>query len=485
MDNAKIIFSNSICNKTYKKATKSKKKFIKKFGDDSNKKYHLKVEDNKSIGDLIGIKNLVLSDQPLSNLPEKPLLISNIRMGFGHYRMSMAIASCAYHMGYTPLWFDLLSYEQTTGAKIIKAQNDLYSLGSRLSQKSKLFNQFVWEPMNYETFKKLNYNSVDQKNSELMTPIFNDLDKNIPLIATHVWPAQAAVHAGLKNVVNAIPDNWAMALHFSEGAIHAVQTPNVYWYYKTLADMDKKRTLEMMPDDSLYMTGHYIDHELVANIESDCNARIARVKNKKAKRFLLTIGGEGAQKEIFADIIKTLLPAVRKNKACLFINIGDYQNVYDSLCNDIEDLKKISVCHFNNFNDTKDFATKALTEDINGIHFFCHDNIFEAVYSTNLLMRASDVLVTKPSELAFYPVPKLFIKRVGKHEMWGAIHSSHIGDGTYECDTIAKTKQMLKLFMNNDNTIIDMCNNIMRNKKDGIYNGAYETVKLATKDYKF
>ena len=36
----------------------------------------------------------------------------------------------------------------------------------------------------------------------------------------------------------------------------------------------------------------------------------------------------------------------------------------------------------------------------------------------------ADVLVTKPSELAFYPVPKLFIKRVGGHEQWGAVHSA-------------------------------------------------------------
>lgn len=43
-------------------------------------------------------------------------------------------------------------------------------------------------------------------------------------------------------------------------------------------------------------TGHYIDHELVSNIESDCAARNRRKKDKKPMRFLLTIGGAGAQK---------------------------------------------------------------------------------------------------------------------------------------------------------------------------------------------
>ena len=89
------------------------------------------------------------------------------------------------------------------------------------------------------------------------------------------------------------------------------------------------------------------------------------------------------------------------------------------------------------------------------------------------------MLVTKPSELAFYPVPKLFIKRVGGHERWGAIHSAEIGDGTLECEDIAHTLQMVELFMDDDNLLKDMCGNIVRNKKMGIYDGAYKVVELA------
>ena len=91
----------------------------------------------------------------------------------------------------------------------------------------------------------------------------------------------------------------------------------------------------------------------------------------------------------------------------------------------------------------------------------------------------ADVLVTKPSELAFYPDPKLFIRRVGGHEQWGAIHSAEIGDGTLECRDIPHTLQMIKLFMNDDKLLCDMCDNIEANKKAGIYNGAYEAVKIA------
>ena len=65
-----------------------------------------------------------------------------------------------------------------------------------------------------------------------------------------------------------------------------------------------------------------------------------------------------------------------------------------------------------------------------GIYAIYHKDIFEAVYSTNLIMRVMDLIVTKPSELSYYPIPKFFIKRVGGHEAYGAIHSSEIGDGT-------------------------------------------------------
>ena len=94
-------------------------------------------------------------------------------------------------------------------------------------------------------------------------------------------------------------------------------------------------------------------------------------------------------------------------------------------------------------------------------------------------MRSCDVLVTKPSELAFYPVPKLFIKRVGGHEQWGAIHSAEIGDGTLECRDIPHTVQMLDLFLNEDTLLNDMCACIEKNKAAGIYDGAYRVVELA------
>lgn len=486
MSKSEKIFGNVMSSKVVKKAEKSKKSYIKKFGDDSNADYQVELKKNEHIGDELGVVDVLIPENKTGNDvgelafdEENGIIVGNIRMGFGHYRISMAIASAAKALGYTPYWMDLNSYKQTTCTKVISSQNDLYSLGSRLS-KNPIFNKLVWEPMNYEGFRALSYNATDQKNAELMAPVYKNIPKNIPVVGTHVWPSQAAIHAGMKYVVNAIPDNWPMALHFSEGAVHTIQCHNAYMGYRICNGMDKKNVCKPMPKDDLVYTGHYIDHELVSNIEKDCEARITRKKDKKPMRFLLTIGGAGAQKEIFAAIIKHLLPYIERKEASLYINVGDYKNVWDALLKEIPEMKKLSCEHFENWKSTEEFAAKALDKDseIEGIHGFYHKNIFEAVYCTNLLMRSADVLVTKPSELAFYPIPKLFIKRVGKHEMWGAIHSAEVGEGTLECRDIPHTLQMVDQFMQTD-LLEEMCENIVSNKKAGLYDGAYKVVELA------
>lgn len=480
MDKSTAIFSNKMKKSDVRNAEKKARSYVRKYGDDRAEGYHLKAVENETIGGALGVKNLVLSDTPLE-LPEgeRSIVIGNIRMGFGHYRISMAIASAANSMGITPYWFDLNSFKGTTATSIISAQNDLYSLGSRISQKSFLFNKLVWEPMNSEGFRKLTYNCTDQKVSELMTGLYKDLPKDIPFAATHVWPAQAAVHAGLTDVVNVVPDNWPMALHLSEGSVHTVQTQSAYLGYKVLRGMDKKRILEPMEEKDIAYTGHYIDHELVSNIEADCGRRLKRAENGEGRRYLLTIGGAGAQQEIFAAIIKQLLPQIRKGKASLLINLGDHKGAWENIRKLLPPIDSVITEHPDDFRQTSAFAEEILDSALSGIHVFCHKDIFAAVYSTNLLMRACDFLITKPSELAFYPVPKLMIKRVGGHEAWGAIRAAEVGDGTFECETIKDITGMICSMQRDSSILRFMCDNIVKAKQAGVYDGAYKAVEIA------
>ncbi|MBQ9458232.1 MAG: hypothetical protein IJU64_07025 [Bacilli bacterium] len=476
-DRTSVIFGNPLPRKTIVAAEKGKAKYIKKFGDDSKKEYHLVPVEIPTLSHM-GVKNLVLAEQS-TPLTGKPIIIGNIRMGFGHYRISMAIASCAKALGYDPYWFDLASFD-ATGSAMIRYQNQLYSTASKLSQKSHLFNHFFWEPLNSEGFRKLSYNAKDQKASELLAPLYHDFPKDTPFVATHCWPSQGAIHAEMTHVVNAIPDNWPMALHLSEGAIHAVQTPFAYLGYKMLNGMDKKPLKGMGPKD-LYEVGCYVDHEIVSNVEHDIELRLKRRNNDEPLRILLSVGGAGAGAKQFLAMIKHLLPYVMSKKVALFLNFGDHLTMYDFLCKKIDGFEAMVTRYFNKYEEFTEFVESMDSKVIDGIYLFENDEIFQAVYSTNLLMRHIDLLVTKPSELVFYPVPKIFQRHIGGHEVYGAIYGREMGDATFECPDEKSMSRMLDTIIEDKDLYAHMCQTILKRKQEGAYDGGYKVVELAVK----
>lgn len=484
IDRASAVFGNKMSERDFANAVKTRNRFNRRFGD-GGRPQHLEVQPLPVIGPAFGARNLgpARKGAPAFSFPaeSKPLVVGNIRMGFGHYRISMAIASAAHALGYDPFWLDLMGFPESACSKIISHQNNLYSLGSRMSQQVGAFNKLVWEPMNSEGFRKLSYNASDQKVAELMVPVFADLPRDVPFVAAHAWPAQAAVHAGLSRVVNAVPDNWPMALHLAQGALHTVQTPSSYWGYRNLRGMDKSRVLKPMPTEALRYVGHYVDHELTCGIEEDCAARRARASANEPVRFLLSVGGAGAQFDLFAGIIEHLLPSIEAGRATLWVNVGDHDDVWNDLVRKLPMLESAET-YFDDYTRTQAFAEVARTETVYGVHAFCHQDIFAAVYSTNLLMRVCDVLVTKPGELSFYPVPKLMIRRVGGHEAWGAIRAAEVGDGTYEMDSLAETCATLDLMQADRSLVPFTCDHIETARQAGIYDGAYRVVKLAVGD---
>ena len=159
IDRSKVIFGNEMSAKDYNNAVKSKKKFARRFPGDKDPVTDVQIKENAVIGEPLGVKEIRIGDGGEAKTPEwdleKGLIVGNIRMGFGHYRISMAIASAAHALGYTPYWMDLNGFPNTACTKIIGSQNDLYSMGSRLSGKSKLFNKFFWD----KTVRHLETNS--------------------------------------------------------------------------------------------------------------------------------------------------------------------------------------------------------------------------------------------------------------------------------------------------------------------------------------
>jgi hypothetical protein len=64
--------------------------------------------------------------------------------------------------------------------------------------------------------------------------------------------------------------------------------------------------------------------------------------------------------------------------------------------------------------------------------------------------------------------------------MWGAIRSAELGDGTIETRTVPQTLQAVDLLTHDDDLLTLYCDQIVKNKSIGIYDGGYKSVELAT-----
>jgi hypothetical protein len=141
------IFGNTLKKGQINKAVKERKKFEKKFNYSPDEEHATAALSNEILEKLIGLNSIVVDKDGYALAKNKSVIIGTIRMGYGHYRIGMALASAANSMGIKPYWLDLLSFENSTATKIINHLNDLYSMGSRWSQSIPLFIKLYWEPL--------------------------------------------------------------------------------------------------------------------------------------------------------------------------------------------------------------------------------------------------------------------------------------------------------------------------------------------------
>lgn len=425
-------------------------------------------------------KNSDCSEEKLPIEKDRGLIIGTMRMGFGHWRMAIAIASAANYLGYTSYLLDMKSFEGTVAEKSINFLEGWYNRASRISQTWKWFNTHIWEKATSSGGIALSSCIREKTLSQLFVPVMASLPKDMPMTSAHPWVGHTAVMAGMQHVTSIIPDNYPMAFWLVEGSKHCVQSPSSYMGYRMLMAMETpgSKIDYCVPKEDIRCSGHYVDHEIVSNIENDCTRRLQRFAVKEPRRFLLTMGGAGAQAERFADIAHTCKNYIQNGKAALFINMGDHKGRWTILKKYL-DTDGIPYSMHTDWQETKRFVHDMSTGHVEGVHIFLHEDFYAAVYATNILMRISDVMITKPSELSFYPVPKLFIHRVGRHEAWGAIRGSEIGDGTMETDSVEALHRTLIELIEHEDLLHLYCKHIMENYHEGIYDGAYVAVKMA------
>ena len=498
MDDGRFaVYGNAIRASHTRQVIRRQRWLKSKFHYDPDEVYVLSAADNPYLGAELGLKDILRSEDGQPIRTDGAVVCSTIRMGYGHYRIAMAGASCARAMGFTPYWLDLLAIPGVT-ADVIQYCNRNYSFFSRLSQCSRAFEKYIWEPVTTGEptlpllsqilnafivawpWRFLKTNVKDYAMSELFQNLHRALPPDIPVLTSHMWNCMGAVAGGMTRVVDMMFDNWPMAFQITEGARHGVQSPSGYCGFRAMRGFDERgKELKPMPPEALFYVGHHVDHELVENIEGDCAARLRRGRDREPRRLLVTMGGAGAQRELFKAIIAHSLPLIRSGKVALFVNLGDHRENWDWIRAEFGQAVSRVQTHMT-WAEAREYADSIRTRPAEGLHVFLFDNTFHAVYATNYLMRVVDVLITKPSELAFYPVPKIFNPRVGGHERWGSIRSAELGDGTVEARSIPETLQAIDLLAGADDLLELFCDRIVKNKSIGVYDGAYRCVELAT-----
>ncbi|MCX7997961.1 MAG: hypothetical protein N3A69_03285, partial [Leptospiraceae bacterium] len=303
--------------------------------------------------------------------------------------------------------------------------------------------------------------------------LLNGVPKHLPYISTYPLNGQIAVAYGSKEVIHLIPDNFPQYFLLVPNAVNLVQSPASYIKF-----------IEMgVPKESLHVAGHWVSYRLASKAIQNSELRIQRAEKKLLRRFLIPIGGAGAQKSYLLAVLDTLSDKITKNKLKLWINTGDHKNLFEDLKAFLgskkipfqvvlgrEELFKFCATRqLNNFQD----------EEENSLVLFHFSNHFDAFSATDILMEIADVLVTKPSELAFFPIPKIFIRRVGDHEAASAFRSMELGEGTMECREPEHAVEMIRLFSETNWIFMRMNECIVRNSREGIYDGAKFAVELA------
>jgi len=240
-----------------------------------------------------------------------------------------------------------------------------------------------------------------------------------------------------------------------------------------------------VPPERLTLAGHWIPKDLVDNIEADCAARVARAEARAPRRILIPVGGAGAQKTFVGNLLRGLKGQLAAGRVELMLNAGDHVHMAVAFKEALADMG-LSTSDYDTV-DTMD-GVHAFADSLRSgkapktaVTLFAFPNYFPAVATTDVLSRVADVLTCKPSELAFYPVPKLMIRRVGDHEEFSARRASEVGDGTLELREVPDAMAYVEKMQATPDLLVTMNKQIKVNKKIGIYDGCKNAVELAQK----
>lgn len=430
------------------------------------------------------VEGLGLLEHSQSNTPEtmkqvaqilsssKSVIVGSVRMGYGHHRIAYSALTWALELGGKPFLLDILSPDCVEAA-VVRNMDKQYSRMSRIASNLGSVIDAMWGKMMLQG--DANALRCCLALSQKIRGIMAAFPKDVPVISSHPIVGNMAVACGFKNVINLIFDNYPQYFVLVPGAINLVQSPS---YFDKLLDMG-------CPSSSLRLAGHWVSSDLVLNAIPDSKARLSRLEKKLPRRFLIAVGGAGAQRAFLEGLLQGIADLLREKRIRIYLNCGDHGHIADAVSAKLQALSLDWTEVTTNEGTVELCKKEALAKleepaDWKAVTLFRFDSHFAAFRCTDLVIRMVDVLVTKPSELAFFPVPKLHIRRVGAHEAHSAVRAQELGDGTVECREVSHAVSKLHQLIEPDSALFRLMNDcIIKAAETNVYDGSKVACEIA------
>lgn len=397
------------------------------------------------------------------------LLLSSIRMGYGHHRIARSVMTWVEDM--QPGLLDLMSVDAPQSG-LFRDMERLYSLFSRLSFDVGGPLRLLWNAILLRGTIDTLAISVDLARHYRF--LFESLRKDIPCVASYPFAAQIALAAGFKRVFNLIPDNHPQFFLLAPGAKNIVQSQS-----------SCSRFLAMgVPDSEMECAGHFVPRDIASNVRSDTEHRIARRKRNAPLRCLLSLGGTGAQAGFLRKLIERMLPAIGEGSLFLLINCGEHADFVSDLVSLLE-AKKIPFTEVDSLEGLRRFCGwHAISSDepTHAVTIFRFAEHGLSVRATDELIRCVDLLVTRPSQVAFFPIPKVLLRRLADHESDSSSYFVALDESDTECSRPEKAASLILSMLPEGGPLIRRNEGILRRSESGLYLGARRVAEMVRFD---
>jgi hypothetical protein len=410
-----------------------------------------------------GLWTLVSStDGTEDTIEHNACIVTTFRMGFGHLRLANAMAS----------WVDdrpVYVYDMMQADGGILARLDgQYSKMSRLASRFGGVIEWFWGSL--MTSGNDDMVEVQIRIARVMKPLLEMMPRSVVVVATHPLAGIVAQQCEL-TTINMVIDNHAQPFVLVPGVLNATQGPETHAKFLDWIATAPKRIIS--PKTKVALAGHWVPRQIVNKIEDDCARRMRRVRTKQKKRLLIAVGGAGGQAEFVGNFVREMQKLGLLDTWQVVLNAGDRKPTQTKCINAMDKIVgSMGYDRLKTMDQINGLATDMICGgEIPGHVVITPNSTRAAVFTTDTLSRAVDLLATKPSELAFYPVPKLLIRRIGNHEARSALRSSELGDGSHELRTPREAALHIRAMEDHPELLILMNSCIHQNAKAGTYEG--------------